>query len=332
MHHRAFTLIELLVVIAVIALLVSLLLPALSGAREAGRDVVCKAHQRGVVLGMAAYETDNKGFLVGPNTSGSDLQQGRPYVAGTDTPCQDWDFMSPLVGESMNFPADQLAKFQEICMTRLRCPSNTVRYLRRFSGPSLPMESTGEQPFTLSYLTPAYFQMYATGTTTVGGRSVESLPGSEPIVLPRGYSPRIDLIGTQPAKKIFLFEGARYYDPAYSGFDYSTNTNGTGLVGSPQGNFLSRGSAFMGSGENYLREATRGYKPSDTLKRISLRHSQRMNAGMFDGHVEALDNAKSSDPSYYAPSRTVLRTPSQTWWFFLGPFDSPLKQANAVMQ
>ena len=45
-------------------------------------------------------------------------------------------------------------------------------------------------------------------------------------------------------------------------------------MGTPQGNFLSRGSAFMGSGENYVRESNRGYKPSDMLKRISLRHSE----------------------------------------------------------
>ena len=56
-----------------------------------------------------------------------------------------------------------------------------------------------------------------------------------------------------------------------------------------------------------------------------------MNAGMFDGHVESLNNMQSSDPTYYMPSRSVLRTPSQTWWFFLGPFNSPLKQPNAVI-
>ena len=329
MKSRAFTLIELLVVIAVIALLIGLLLPALAGARESGRAVVCQAHARGVVLAMAAYEGDNKGYLVGPNTSGFALQNNKPYQLGSGTPTQDWDFVSPLLGDSMNYPVTQVEKFQEICMTKLRCPANRVRYSLRFSGPALPMESQGEQPFTLSYLTPAYFQLYPTGTTAGAGLSYETLPAGEPISLPRGHRPRSDLVGTQPSKKSMVFEGARYWNSSVNGWDYSTVTNGTGLVGTPQGNFLSRGSAFMGSGENYLRDATRGYKPSDILKSISLRHAERMSAGMFDGHVEALNNVQSADPTYFAPSGSILRIPTVSWYYYVGPLNSPLRQPNA---
>jgi prepilin-type processing-associated H-X9-DG protein len=180
-------------------------------------------------------------------------------------------------------------------------------------------------------MTPAYFHIYPTGVSAINGRSVESVPSGDAISQAPGFSPRIDLIGTQASSKAFVFEGARYYDPAISGFDYSTVTNTTGLTGTPQGNFNSRGSAFMGSGEGYIRDATRGYKPSDTLKKSSLRHDLKMNTGMFDGHVESLNNVRSADPTYYTPTRAILKTPSQTWWFILGPSTSPLKQGNAVI-
>ncbi|MBX3359460.1 MAG: prepilin-type N-terminal cleavage/methylation domain-containing protein [Phycisphaeraceae bacterium] len=57
---RGFTLIELLVVIVIIALLVGLLLPALSSARETGRRAICASNQRQFAMAGAAYANDTK--------------------------------------------------------------------------------------------------------------------------------------------------------------------------------------------------------------------------------------------------------------------------------
>jgi prepilin-type N-terminal cleavage/methylation domain-containing protein len=67
-YRGGFTLVELLIVIGIIALLISILLPALNKAREDAKRVRCLSNQRQLVMAWQMYAADNKGHICSSNT------------------------------------------------------------------------------------------------------------------------------------------------------------------------------------------------------------------------------------------------------------------------
>jgi len=65
--RRAFTLVELLVVISIIALLISMLVPALANVRRQSMSVKCKSNLRQCFMGMSMYADNNRDWFAPPD-------------------------------------------------------------------------------------------------------------------------------------------------------------------------------------------------------------------------------------------------------------------------
>ncbi len=97
-HKFGFTLIELLVVISIIALLVSILMPALGKARMQAKLVVCSSNQRQLILGLVTYTADNDDKLPPHPSSINGNSVHRPF---------ELNWHKNNIGDTSAFPPEQ---------------------------------------------------------------------------------------------------------------------------------------------------------------------------------------------------------------------------------
>ena len=122
-----FTLMELLVVIATMALLMSILLPALSGAREQGKRVVCLANLRNLTEGWLVYSIDNDDKLCSADTDW-DVPPAYHWVAdGPVIPGNDIGGTEQAIKNGVFWP------YTERTLELYKCESDSTELLRSYS-------------------------------------------------------------------------------------------------------------------------------------------------------------------------------------------------------
>ncbi len=137
-HHSAFTLIELLVVISIIALLLAILLPALSRAKAKAEEVTCLNNLKQLQICAKLYSLDNDDLLL-PNRYAYNLSTQAPSLGFSNdlTWCPG---LAPFDTTTENIKRGLLFRYNE-STDIYRCPSDKSR-VRTPEGESLHLRRT----------------------------------------------------------------------------------------------------------------------------------------------------------------------------------------------
>lgn len=326
---RGFTLIEILVVVAIIALLISILLPSLTRAREQARGVACLANLGQLGKAEQLYQTQNREWIPGSplttgyfwtmTNSGTYAPQNFVNASFNRLSLNLYDWNTPL--RTIMYGPNSIPRgtsaatwatvrrqmWSKIFEGPFQCPSNAQVY-SPYQEPGFPVIRSA------SYLTMSSFMRGGADLfdNPIAGAAIArdrySQSKSWEVYAGNGYRPKHSRLARESIK-IFLADGFRFYD-ANGTVDYDPDTNGIYSA------FTASNPPALGGG--FAREY-------GLARSLSYRHrgGRGMNVAFFDGHAENLIvdfkgktaiqvgyTGSATDPRYSYPTGSTVNVPS----------------------
>lgn len=346
--RRATSQIEVLIIGGLLLLTLGVTLPTLSSARRAARSITCQQILGSFGAATQIYVNDNQDWIPGVNTSGVAIRAKKfaadadpDILHHPDVPVQSWDWMSPLaqiLGHEL--PANRAARWHYL-WTTFRCPQNDATAIPYgVSGAPDGEDFLDYEWPACSYLMPSYFSYWGSdfeGYDLAPYEGVpqfwveaKTVPPSWEVQPPATFQSRDSAIQSSAADKLLIADGTRYLpgnqildfdiglDPPYFGafttsggwmalstaygvLDGSTNWDGdTVCAGSPS------------DGGNlpltYRHDSPVPVVSQPRYDGQAQTHHGVINAVMFDGHVEWLNDQASREVSLWYPGGSTVTT------------------------
>jgi prepilin-type processing-associated H-X9-DG protein/prepilin-type N-terminal cleavage/methylation domain-containing protein len=259
-RRKAFTLVELLVVISIIALLLSILMPALQRARAMARQAVCgtRLHQQGIAV--LAYSSENVGYLPmgwAPYTPGPPPIGKGPFDCSTPKVTAWPGTLSRYVGKDASVFICPAA-FNSSSVRWVTMPAGKYSFYGNWNPPQYEVDMAYGMNWNLAFM---------------GGIDAQ------------GFNQPAKSLGIKNASDFCILGERALYDdriPYQGGGSARPYLYGAGAQG-----------IWLGPGpDDYPFSAWSTHFPAS-------RHSKKANICFFDGHVAILQQLEAAKARYY---------------------------------